>query len=121
MENLRKMFICEDRLMYSTIRGIELSEFVHFFDEKLIDKNSITYDEENNGFIIDIKAYTPLQMMYEYEFDKNEERLSSVFGGPFLIGMEELDKEENIRVKKVILELYKRCLDYKEAQGLKRL
>ena len=118
---MRKMFILEDRLMYSTIRGVELSEFVQFFDEKYIAKNSITYDEENNGFIIDIKRYTPLQMMYEYEFNKGEEVLNSLFGGPFLISMEELDKEENIRVKRVILELFKRCLDYKDEQGLKRL
>lgn len=118
---MRKMFILEDRLMYSTIRGVELSEFVQFFDEKLIDSNSITYDEENEGFIIDIRRYTPLQMMYEYEFSKNEQRLSSVFDGPFLLTMEELDKEENIRVKRVILELFKRCLDYKDEQGLKRL
>ena len=121
MENMRKMYIINDRLMYSRIRGLELSEFIHFFDEKLIDKNSISYDEENNGFVIDIRLYTPLQMMYEYEFDKGEEVLNSAFGGPFLIKMEELDKEENIRVKKVILELYKRCLEHKETQGLKRL
>ena len=121
MENLRNMVICDGRLMYSAIRGVDVSEFVQFFDEKLIDKNSITYDDENNGFIIDIKGYTPFQMMYEHEFSKNEERLSSQFHGPLFLEMEELDKEENIRVKKVILELYKRCLANKEAQGLKRL
>ncbi len=121
MENMRKMYVLNDRLMYSEIRGIYLSDFVDFFNDELISKNSITYDEENNGFVIDIRRYTPLQMMYEHEFHEWEDRLNSLFQGPLFLEMEELDKEENVRVKKMILELYKRCLEHKEAQGLKRL
>jgi len=121
MIKLREMHIDNNRLMYSEIRGVYLNDFPDFFCDEFIGKNSITYDEENNGFIIDIRRYTPFQMYYEYEFNKGEEPLNSSPNGPFLLKMEELDKEENIRVKKVILELYKRCLTNKEAQGLKRL
>ncbi len=121
MGNLRKMSIVNGRLMYSEMRGIYLSDFVDFFNDDLISKNSITYDQENNGFAIDIRRYTPFQMMYEHEFREGEERLNSLFHGPLLLEMEELDKDENIRVKKMILEIYKRCSEYKSTQGLKRL
>ena len=36
MGNLRKMYIYEGRLMYSSIRGLELGEFVQFFDENFV-------------------------------------------------------------------------------------
>ena len=122
MKTLREMHIKDgNRLMYSELRGVYIEDLTDFFTEELVGKNSITYNAEENVFIIDIKRYTPFQMVYEHEFKKGEQVLSSLFNGPLLLKMEELDKEENIRVKKVILELYKRCLCNKETQGLKRI
>ncbi len=119
MENLRKMYISDGRLMYGKIRGVFLNDFLGFFTEEKLGNNSIVYDEENNGFIIDIRQYTPLQMIYERECSDNE-TLSSLFEGPLFLEMDELNKDDNALVKQVILALCQRCEEHKE-QGLKRL
>ena len=112
MKKLREMHIRNgNRLMYGELRGVSIEDFPDFFVEERIGGNSIVYDEENNGFIIDIRNYTPDHMYYEHACGADEV-LSSLIHGPLLLKMEELNEEENAQVKQVIFEILQKYNEY---------